>query len=112
MSSKRHENRMRCAKTFSRRSGFTMLELLVVAMLGTIVVAFVASTWRWYARSVNQLHVESQLDQELKFAVTALAQDMGGSIATRTLDGNAIQFDIDDGDAAAQWAAPDSIVQY
>lgn len=94
------------------RSGFTLLELMVVGLIGTIVVVFIANATRWYARSANAIHVESQLDKELRMAGQALADDFGRSLAARTTDGDDIQFDIDNGDATAQWAAPDTVIEY
>jgi type II secretory pathway component PulJ len=96
-----------------RRGGFTLLELLIVGTLGTILVMFITNAWIWYARTTRTMHVTAQLNRELKIAATAIAQDFGPALAARTTDGTDLQFDYDyNSDAAAQWAAPDGIVQY
>src|SRR4051812_23848149 len=96
-----------------RRGGFTLLELLVVAMLGVLVVTFVSNTWRWYAHEVNDLQVTAQLGKELKMAADSMAQDFGPSLAARTVDGASVQFDFDaNGDSAAQWETPDTVIEY
>jgi type II secretory pathway pseudopilin PulG len=96
-----------------RRGGFTLLELLVVAMLGVVVIIFISNAWRWYARSVNEMQVSAHLGRELKLAADAIAQDFGPSLAARTPDGLSVQFDFDDdANSAAQWAAPDTVIEY
>jgi prepilin-type N-terminal cleavage/methylation domain-containing protein len=95
------------------RCGFTLLELLVVAMLGAIVVTATANVWRWYARSIQSMHVSAQLDKELKMAAQAIAADYGPALSVRTTDGSDLQFDYDtDNNAAAQWTAPDTVIEY
>jgi type II secretory pathway pseudopilin PulG len=95
------------------RGGFTLLELLVVAMLGVLVITFISDAWIWYVRSVKQVQVDAHLNRELKLAADAIAQDFGPSIAARTPDGVIVQFDFDDdGNSAAQWVAPDTVVEY
>jgi len=85
---------------------------MVVGLIGTLVVAFIGNATEWYVHSANAIHVESQLDKELRMAGQALAQDFGLSIAARTTDGTDVQFNLDDGDDVAQWAAPDTVIEY
>ena len=96
----------------TRHGGFTLMELLVVAMLGTLVITFLAGASRWYQHSIKEMHVIAQLDKELKMASIAIAQDYGPALAARTTDGTDVEFDYDDGDSVAQWGAPDTLVQY
>src|SRR6185436_12344031 len=96
-----------------RRAGFTMLELLVVAMLAAIMITFISNVWRWYARSTNQIQVTAHLERELRLAADAIAADFGPSLAARTVDGTNVQFDFDtDSNAAAQWDTPDTVIEY
>jgi type II secretory pathway pseudopilin PulG len=96
------------------RAGFTLLELLVVGILGTLVLVFIANAWRWYSRSVQSLQVSTQLTRELKLASEAIAQDFGPAVAARTVDGSQLQIDSDDSlvDGVAQWGAPDLVIEY
>jgi Tfp pilus assembly protein FimT len=102
------------AGRIERRGAFTLLEMLVVGVLGVIVLGLVANAWRWYARSMHAAQVSAQLTNELKLAAEAIAQDYGPAVASRTVDGTTVQFDSDGAvaDGAAQWAAPDSVVEY
>jgi prepilin-type N-terminal cleavage/methylation domain-containing protein len=108
MTSKRRQLLLR-----RRRAGFTMLELLVVAMLGAIVITFISNVWRWYARSTNHIQVTAHLERELRLAADAIAADFGPSLAARTVDGSNVQFDLDtDSSSTAQWDTPDTVIEY
>jgi type II secretory pathway pseudopilin PulG len=96
-----------------RRSGFTLLELLIVGTLGTLVMVSITNAWIWYARTSNTMHVDAQLNRELKLAAAAIAQDYGPALAARTTDGSSLQLDYDNNsDSTAQWSAPDGLVEY
>jgi type II secretory pathway pseudopilin PulG len=96
------------------RGGFTLLELLVVGMLGTLVLAVIANVWRWYGYAATQQQIAVSLAQELKIASEAIAQDYGGALASRTLDGSTLQLDLDGGakNGAADWESPDTVIEY
>ena len=95
------------------RGGFTLLEMLIVGMLGALLLAFAANATRWYTRSISDQHISSELGRELKFAAQAIAQDFGRSVAAQTGDGTDLLFDYDsNGDSTAQWAAPDKVIRY
>ena len=95
------------------RRGFTMLELLVVGIVGVIVLMGIANCWRWYSKSVHATQVSTQLTKELKLAADAFAADYGPALAARSLDGTTIQFDIDaNADGIAQWSEPDLVIEY
>ena len=98
----------------NRSRGFTLLELLVVGILGALVLTIIANAWRWYARSIGDIQVTAILTRELKIATEAIAQDYGPSIATRTPDASTLQLDIDGGplNGAADWDTPDTVVEY
>src|SRR5436309_4780927 len=96
-----------------RRGGFTMLELLVVGMIGIVLLISVANAWRWFARGAHATQVSSQLTKELKLAADAMAQDFGPAVGARTTDGINVQFDLDgNNDGVAQWGGADNIVEY
>jgi type II secretory pathway pseudopilin PulG len=96
-----------------RSGGFTLLELLVVGMIGVLVLTFLGNAWRWFSRSSNELHAAEQIARELKLASEAIASDFGPGIAARTVDGSQLQINLDtDGDATADWAAPDTVIEY
>jgi prepilin-type N-terminal cleavage/methylation domain-containing protein len=104
---------MRARNHRHHRSGFTLLELLVVAMLGTLVITMTANVWRWYGRSIKSMQVSAQLDKELKMAAQAIAADYGPALAVRTTDGSDLQFDCDtDSNSSAQWTTPDTVIEY
>jgi type II secretory pathway component PulJ len=96
-----------------RRGGFTLLELLVVGVLGILVVRLSTDAARWYVKSVYEINVTTQLNKQMKLAAEAIAQDAGGALAMRTnSDNDELEFNIDSGDSTAQWADPDTVVQY
>ena len=96
-----------------RRAGFSLLELLVVGMLGVLVITFIGNAWRWFARSTSELHVSAQLARELKLAADAIAADFGPALAARTIDGTTLQINLDgNADDIADWAAPDTVIEY
>jgi type II secretory pathway component PulJ len=96
-----------------RRGGFTLLELLIVGALGTLIVLLISNAWVWYARTSKSMHVSAELSRELKIAAAAIAQDYGPALTVRTTDGTDVQFDYDsNSDSAAQWTAPDLVVEY
>ena len=78
--------------------GFTLLELLVVGMLGTILIMFSANALKWYSRSVQAAEIANQLTRELKMAAEAIAQDYGDALSAQTADGITLQLDRTDVD--------------
>jgi prepilin-type N-terminal cleavage/methylation domain-containing protein len=97
-----------------RRRGFSLLEMMVVGIVGVVLLGFIGNAWRWYTRGAHAVQVSTRLTKELKLAIEAMAADFGPSIAARTTDGGNVQFNIDGGapDGVAQWASPDTIVEY
>jgi len=77
------------------RAGFTLLEMLVVGMLGTILILFTTNALRWYSRSVQATEIANQLTRELKMAAEAIAQDYGQASAAQTPDGITLQIQSD-----------------
>ena len=77
---------------------FTLLELLVVGMLGTILIMFSTNALRWYHRSVQATEIANQLTRELKLAAEAIAQDYGNAVAAHSDDGITLQIDRDEAD--------------
>lgn len=64
-----------------RRRGFTLLELLVAAVLTTMLAAFLAGTWISIRRSVVNVDSRARIAQEANLALAALANDCCGSLA-------------------------------
>lgn len=96
------------------RRGFTLLELLVVGMIGTLVITMVGNAWAWYGRSIREQQLAVLLAQELKIAAEAIAQDYGPAVGSRTTGGNNIQLNLDSpgGNGSPDWAAPDTVIEY
>src|SRR6478609_1819702 len=91
--------RLRQAKL---RRGFTLLELLVVGMLGILVIKLSTDAARWYARSVHEINIATQLNKQLKLVAEIIAQDAGGCLSMRTNTGDDLDFDVDtSGDSTA-----------
>jgi len=97
---------------YRRSSGFTLLELLVVGMLGILVVKMSTDAAKWYVHSVSEINISVQLNKQMKLAAEMIAQDAGGALAQRTNTGDDLEFNIDAGDSTAQWTAPDTVVHY
>jgi len=105
--------RLNARRAMRARGGFTLMEMLIVGLLGTLVVTFMSNATRWYTHSMLDLHASAQLGSELKIATEAIAQDFGRSISAQTTDGSDLEFNYDtNGDSTAQWAAPDTVIQY
>ena len=66
--------RYRCQSSLRNRRGFTLLELLVVGMLGVLALTIIANAWRWYSRSLADAEVSAMLTRELKLATDSIAQ--------------------------------------
>ena len=64
-----------------RTAGFTILEIMVASLVMTLLVVLLSQVWVGMIRPTADMISYSQLDQEAKLAATALAADLGGSLA-------------------------------
>ena len=96
------------------RGGFTLLEMLMVGMLGIIISAFVAARVAVVFANDQRLAVANAATKELKIATEAIAQDYGPAIASRTVDDEVLQLNIDGAplDGVAAWDSPDTVIEY
>ncbi len=115
----------------TRRAGFTLLELMVVVVLLSFLAVLLARLWRGVGRPTAELAARGRLSAEANLAVTALARDLGGSLAGpggslgdrgqgrfvgRMLPGNGQLWLCFDGgelpNGVPDWAAPDTVIVY
>jgi len=95
------------------RGGFTVLELLVVGVLGILVISLSTQASSWYVHAVHEINVAAQLNKQMKLAAEAIAQDSGAMLEMQTnSSGTDLEFDIDSGDGTAQWGSPDTVIHY
>ena len=64
-----------------RHRGITLLEVMIVSGLMTVLTMLLSSTWIGMGRPTVDVIVRSGLFQEMDAAVSALSQDLGGSLA-------------------------------
>ncbi len=113
-----------------RRSAFTLVELLVVAMLTTLLAMLLASVWSGLGRPISDALASAHITQEANLAAAALARDFGGSLPESSarlgyaVDGQWVGrmqpggtelrlcFDGPVSDGVAQWAPPDTVIDY
>ena len=62
----------------NHRTGFTLVELMVVSVLMAVLAVLLSSAWVGVGRTAAGLIGRSQLVQERDFAVVALSRDLGG----------------------------------
>lgn len=98
----------------SRAGGFTLLELMVVGLLGVMLITMMATMWSWLGVSVVQQQTGDQFSRELKMAADAIAQDFGSAVGARTLDTYTLQICHDgvEYNETADWASPDTVIEY
>ncbi len=110
-----------------RRSGFTILEVVLVGFLTALLAGLLVQTWVAYDRAATEVAARCELVQEADFAVSMLANDLGGTDSTlgplvglrfSSTSGGQIQLCYDGGSSPnglADWDAspgPDVIVTY
>ncbi len=61
----------------NRRSAFTLLELMVVAVLMILLTGVTASYWRYFSLQTADLKDRSVASQELRLALHTLRTDLG-----------------------------------
>jgi type II secretory pathway component PulJ len=71
----------RPAGRFHRRSGFTLVETMLVSALMIFLAGLISATWAGLGRPTTDLVVRSRLAHEASLAVASLTRDLGGSLA-------------------------------
>ena len=84
----------------------------MVGVLGILVISLSTQASSWYVHAVHEINVAAQLNNQMKLAAEAIAQDSGAMLAMRTNSGADLEFDIDSGDGTAQWGSPDMVIHY
>jgi len=94
--------------------GFTLMELLIVAVLMTGLSVIIGQMWRSFAVDMTELAARARLAQELRLGVETLSEDLGSTVGVMPLrdrlllcrDGGAF-------DGQADWEqAEDRLVEY
>lgn len=89
------------------RSGFTLLELLVVAMLMVGLAMITARMWQYFRAQNSNLSQRSAASSELSLAVESLRQDMGDVLWATPAEGDQLFIctpaDNDQGQAVIQY---------
>jgi len=98
-----------------RCAGFTLLELLVAAMLTILLTMIVAQAWRHLSVGLADSAARTRCGQELRLALNSLSRDLGIAVAATPLEAGRILLCLDGGDepnGLADWAEPDESVEY
>ncbi|MGA2914650.1 MAG: type II secretion system protein [Sedimentisphaerales bacterium] len=61
------------------KSGFTLMELLVVSILMVVVMMITAQFWRWFSPGVADLIARERLMRESRIMMQSLAYDFGAA---------------------------------
>lgn len=97
------------------RSGFTLNELLIVALLMIMVAMMIAQFWKTYSFNLLQYTARVTIATEAKLALQSLAMDFGSAVGLAKIDDNHILICCDSGDypdGVANWAEPDNLIEY
>jgi len=73
------------------RTGFTLLELVVVLMVTALVFLLAGALQSSYAKRSTELLVRARAVRELQLAVESLRQDAGGAIAMQRWSPSAVR---------------------
>ena len=102
------------ARRTNRCAGFTLLELLVAAMLSIGLAMITAQFWVYFSRQLGDLKARARAAQELRFAVDTMSRDMGAAVGATPIGSDGVLICKDDGDAngVAEWGDPDKLIRY
>jgi prepilin-type N-terminal cleavage/methylation domain-containing protein len=64
----------------SRRTGFTLVEVMVVSGLMTMLAMLLAATWSVLGKPLIEASAQARVAHEANLAVAALTRDFGGSL--------------------------------
>ena len=98
-----------------RCAGFTLLELLVVAMLTILLSMIIGQAWRHLSVGMADSVARTRCAQELRLGLSSLARDLGVTVGATPLEAGRILLCLDGGDepnGLADWAEPDQTVEY
>ncbi len=113
---------MTSSRKWTRRGGFTLLEVTVVGFMTSLLASILATTsWSYYRNSAH-VAARCQLAQEAELAMTRLARDLAGGNAThgrlvgiRQPQTGRLELCYDslaEPDGFASWQTPDTAIAY
>lgn len=97
------------------KKGFTILELLIVALLMVMVTMIIAQFWRWILPSITDLNARWHILRENRVAMQNLASDFGSTVGIVLVGSEQLVLCQDGGDfpnGLADWYEPDRLVDY
>ena len=98
-----------------RETGFTLLEMLVAAMLTVMLALIVGRSWGNISNALGDCTARTRAAQELRLTLSSLSRDLGSTLAFTPLDDGRVLLCLDGGDlpdGLAQWSEPDEVVEY
>ncbi len=110
-----------------RRSGFSVVEVMIVGGLMSLLVILISSAWTGPARSLRDAVLRCRFTQEANLAAEILARDFGGYLLDQTVFdpdydyfvgsrvnvSGKLQICFDgDSDDLPDWALPDTVITY
>ena len=75
--------RHRPADWRNRRSGFTLMELVVSSLLATVLMMLIAGTWATFGRPALEVEARARITREAILATQSITCDLGGFLADR-----------------------------
>ncbi len=97
------------------KQGFTILELLIVAILMVMVTMIIAQFWRWILPSITDLNARWHILRENRVTMQNLASDFGPTVGILPVSSEQLILCQDGGDfpnGLADWSEPDRMVDY
>ena len=97
------------------RRGFTLMEMMIVALLTGLVAMITAQFWRFFATERQDMTHRILASQELAVALEGITTDIGAAVGASVLADDRILLCKDAGptpDGEADWGAPDVLVEY
>lgn len=110
-----------------RRSGFTVVEVMIVGGLMSLFVILISSAWVGQSRSLRDAVLRCRFTQEANVVSETLARDFGGYLPDQTVfdpdndyfvgsrvnASGKLQICFDgDSDRQPDWALPDTVITY
>lgn len=110
-----------------RRKAFTLVEVAIASLLGTIILMFIGGIWQSFGRNVTAVVAEAAMAHDARMAMEVLRRDFNGHLADsplgttgeaklvgRMVAGGELRlcYDMPPVNAAADWTTPDLVVVY